>query len=298
MSDPLRFLVIDGYPKESRDQLQEAGMRLAWDLYERLLRQYLPDAVCDVLLPCDPDVTMPGKGELARYDGILWTGCNLTIYHDHDVRVTSQIRLARDAFAVGVPSFGSCWGLQMAAVAAGGEVRANPRGREMGLARKVYLTRDGEVHPMTAGRPKVFEGFISHDDEVVRLPPGGVHLATNAFTNVQALAVAQGDGVFWAVQYHPEYDLREMARLIVARESRLVRQGLFRGHDDLAAYVERLEALAADPTRTDLRWQLAIDDDVLSDAQRHCEFVNWLDETVLPRAGRRERLRPRAAAAE
>jgi len=296
MPDPLRFLVIDGYPKESRDQLQEAGMRLAWDLYERLLLRYLPDAACDVLLPCDPGVDMPGKADLTPYHGILWTGCNLTIYHDHDERVTSQIRLARDAFEAGVPGFGSCWGLQMAAVAAGGEVRANPRGREMGLARKVYLTPEGERHPMCAGRPKVFEGFISHDDEVVRLPPGGLHLAANAFTRVQAIAVTHGSGVFWAVQYHPEYDLRELARLIVAREPRLVRQGLFRGHDDLAAYVERLEALAADPARTDLRWQLAIDDDVLSDEQRHCEFVNWLDEVVLPRAGSPKRVRARSTA--
>ena len=50
--------------------------------------------------------------------------------------------------------------------------------------------------------------------------------------------------------------------------------------------VDRMEALAKEPERKDLRWQLAIDDDVLSDSIRQCEFVNWLNKLVLPTAGR------------
>ena len=52
--------------------------------------------------------------------------------------------------------------MQMAAVAAGGEVRKNPHGREMGFARKLRLTAEGRVHPMYEGKPDVFDGFISH----------------------------------------------------------------------------------------------------------------------------------------
>ena len=50
--------------------------------------------------------------------------------------------------------------------------------------------------------------------------------------------------------------------------------------------VERMEELATEPDRKDLRWQLAIDDDVLSDEIRQCEFFNWLNKLVLPTAGR------------
>jgi hypothetical protein len=46
-----------------------------------------------------------------------------------------------------------------------------------------------------------------------------------------------------------------------------------------------MEALAAEPNRKDLRWQLAIDDDLLCDSIRQCEFVNWLKKLVLPTAG-------------
>jgi GMP synthase (glutamine-hydrolysing) len=73
----------------------------------------------------------------------------------------------------------------------------------------------------------------------------------------------------------------------MARESRLVREGFFKTHEDLVEYVEKLEALAGDPGRKDLRWQLDIDDDVLSDQVRQIEFRNWINKLVLPLAAGR-----------
>ncbi len=279
----LRFLIIDGYPKASRDELEAAGMKPAWRLYAEMLEHYLPDAEYDVWLPSDEAKLPDGRGP-ASYDGILWTGCNLTIYHSDDPRVVRQIEFARRCYEAGTPAFGTCWGIQMAAVAAGGEVRANPRGREMGLARKIRLTADGLRHPMFEGKPEVFNAFISHVDEVATLPPGAVLLARNDFTGVQALEVRHGRGVFWATQYHPEYDLHEMARLIVARAPKLVPEGFFASRDELSAYVEKLEAVHRDPGRKDLRWQLDIDEDVLSRTVRQTEFRNWIEKIVLPRA--------------
>lgn len=285
MTTALRFLIIDGYPRRSRDELEEAGMKLAWKLYADMLLQHLPRATYDALLPSDPGVDVPSAKDLHRYAGIIWTGCNLTIYDTASRSVCSQIELAKNAYEVGVPSFGSCWGIQMAAFAAGGQVEANPKGREMGLARKIHQTPQAYNHPMFEGKPRVFEGFVSHDDMVTKVPPGGTLLASNSFAPVQAIAVTHKNGTFWATQYHPEYDLHEMARLIVAREKKLIAAGFFRGHEDLADLVDRMEALAREPARKDLRWQLAIDDDVLCDSIRQCEFVNWLNKLVLPTAG-------------
>ncbi|MHC4439693.1 MAG: hypothetical protein ACYS3S_20235 [Planctomycetota bacterium] len=73
MTAPLRFLIIDGYPKDSRDELQDAGMKLAWELYAEMLLQHQPEAVYDVLLPSDPDINMPSAKELHKYAGIIWT---------------------------------------------------------------------------------------------------------------------------------------------------------------------------------------------------------------------------------
>ncbi|MHC4556592.1 MAG: type 1 glutamine amidotransferase [Planctomycetota bacterium] len=286
MTNSLRFLIIDGYPKQSRDELQEAGMKLAWELYADMLLQHLRQATYDVLLPSDPCIDMPSAKDLHRYVGIIWTGCNLTIYDTANPSVSSQIDLAKNAYEVGVPSYGSCWGIQMAAVAAGGEVKPNPKGREMGLAHKIHQTPEAYSHPMFEDKPRVFEGFVSHDDMVTKIPLGGTLLASNSFANVQAIAVTHKEGTFWATQYHCEYNLHEMARLIVAREKKLIAAGFFSNHKDLMDYVDRMEALAREPSRKDLRWQLAIDDDVLSDSIRQCEFVNWLNKLVLPVAGR------------
>jgi len=279
----IRFLIIDGYPKENREQFDTVGMRRAGDLYVDMVRSYLPDAAGDIMYASDPEVALPAGEALAEYDAVLWPGCNLTVYHTDDERVQKMITLADNAYEMGIPQFGSCWGIQLAVFVAGGEVKPNPKGREMGVARKIHLTGEGREHPMYRGKPSVFDGFISHDDEITGLPPGAVWLASNDFSAIQAVAVEYKRGVFWATQYHPEYDLHEIARLIVAREEKLRAQGFFRDHDDMVRYVNRIEALASEPHRKDLRWQLAIDDDLLEESIRQCEFNNWLNELVLPR---------------
>jgi GMP synthase (glutamine-hydrolysing) len=286
MVSTLRFLIIDGYPKASRDEFDVVGMKHAWRLYAEMLKKYLPEAVYNLWLPSDHPAPTDGLGP-EHYEGILWTGCNLTIYDLDNIRVTRQIEFARKSYEVGTPAFGTCWGIQMAAVAAGGEVRANPRGREMGMARKIRLTAEGLQHPMLEGKPPVYNGFISHLDEVTQLPPGGVLLACNDFTRVQAIEIKHKKGTFWATQYHPEYDLHEVARLIMARATKLVAEGFFQSHEDLVQYVEKLDTLHQNPNRKDLRWQLNIDDDVLSDQVRQVEFRNWINKLVLPRTARR-----------
>jgi GMP synthase (glutamine-hydrolysing) len=277
----LRLCIINGYPKPNREVLTRAGMCGADELYVRVLKKLVPDVRVETLFIADLDTSLPDARQAEGYDGFIWTGSNLTIYED-DPRVTRQIEFSRLIFAIGRPQFGSCWGLQMAAVAAGGEVRKNPRGREMGFARKLRLTAEGRRHPMYEGKPDVFDGFISHLDEVTRLPNGGVLLATNEHTRVQALEVRSGQGVFWATQYHPEYELAEMARLIVARADPLIREGFFADRAALEAKVQRMEALASDPSRIDLRWDVAVGDDILDDGIRQCELRNWVRKMVMP----------------
>ena len=278
---PIRLCIINGYPKPNREVLTRAGMCGADELYVRVLKKLVPDVRVETLFIADLDTSLPDARQAEGYDGFIWTGSNLTIYED-DPRVTRQIEFSRLIFAIGRPQFGSCWGLQMAAVAAGGEVRKNPRGREMGFARKLHLTAEGRRHPMYEGKPDVFDGFISHLDEVTRLPDGGVLLATNEHTRVQALEVRSGQGVFWATQYHPEYELAEMARLIVARADPLIKEGFFADRAALDAKVQRMEALASDPRRKDLRWDVAVEDDILDDRIRQCELRNWVRKMVMP----------------
>ena len=284
----LKICIINGYPEKNRQALTDAGVAGADDLYVRVLKQLIPDPKLDVFMIADPGSSLPGGG-IEAYDAFIWTGSNLTIYED-DPRVTRQIEFARKVYEVGRPSFGSCWGVQMAAAAAGGEVRKNPRGRELGFGRKIRLTAEGRAHPMYEGKPDVFDGFIMHLDEVSRVPPGGRLLATNEHTPVQALEVRHKKGIFWATQYHPEYDLYEMARLFLARGEVLVKEGFFADRADLEAKVARMETLGRQPDRKDLRWDLAIGDDLLSPPIRQSELRNWLEKLVIPSVSSRASL--------
>jgi GMP synthase (glutamine-hydrolysing) len=279
-----KYLVIDGYTKEGRDQLVSGGASTAAQLYcNMLLKCSPPGAECEVLFPSDAGANFPTDERLARYDGIAWTGCSLCLNDSHMPEVSKQVDLARRAFRAKVPSFGSCWAAQIAVVAAGGQVQPNPNGREMGIARKIQLTAEGRAHPMYEGKANVFDGFTSHDDAISHLPPGAVVLSRNAWTQVQSVAVTHQGGTFWGLQYHPEYDLHEMARLIFCRIPKLVRLGFFRDEADANQCVNELEKLHDDPGRKDIAWRLGIDADVMNEDIRLCEVRNWVQRLVLPK---------------
>ena len=281
MSISPRILVLDGYSRAGRADLEKGGATTAGKLYGKMLTAACPAAKVEILYPADPDASLPEGTAIADFDGIAWTGSSLTVYHDTD-EVRSQVDFARAVFDAGVPSFGSCWAAQIAVVAAGGLCQAHPRGREMGIARKISLTNAGRGHPLYFGKKSVFDAFISHDDEITQLPPGAVVLASNDFTRVQAVAVTSGKGVFWSVQYHPEYDLHELARLCFCRKQKLTEKGFFRNLDEAQAFVDDLEALYAAPERKDLAWRLGIDEDVMNPVVRQAEVRNWIEQLVIP----------------
>ncbi len=269
----VRFLIVDGYPAASRDELCCAGVAPAHELFAGMLQDYLPGATSEVVFPSDPEVSLP---DLDGFTGVLWTGCNLTLHDTSDQRLAAHLELARRGFEQGVASFGSCWALQVAAVVAGGEVKAHPGGREIGVSRKIRLTPAGQAHPMFTGKPPVFDSFTSHLDEVTRLPSDSLLLAESEFTRIQAAVIRHLKGSFWAVQYHPEFTIQSMARLMAARQAVLLREGFFASPEEAQSYVASYEALAEQPDNRALRFRLGLDDDVLDPDLRRLEFVNWL----------------------
>jgi GMP synthase (glutamine-hydrolysing) len=277
-----RLLIVDAYPRDARERLQAAGGRIAGELFRSVVARLLPEARCDVLFAADADGDLPPGTALAAYDGMLWSGSPLTVHREDDPRVRRQIELARRAYDAGVAAYGSCWGMQVAAVAAGGVCVRHPFGRELGVVRKIALTPEGRAHPFFAGKPPVFDSLGIHEDEVTHLPADALVLASNAHTRVQAVAIGHGDGSFWGVQYHPEFDLRELAGIIRMRAALLAAEGFFVDEEGAAAHARTLEALHQDPECRDLAWALGIDADVLNDDLRLREIGNWLRRLVLP----------------
>ena len=280
-----RILVVDGNVAAIR--ARQAAL-VGYDSgtgYARVLRRLLPSAVCDVICPADGPAPLPAGVGLADYDGVTVTGSALNIYNQ-DGAVLRQLEVARAVFAAGVPFFGSCWGLQLAVTAAGGTVRANPRGREFGFARRIRLTEAGRSHPLYAGKPEVFEAPTIHRDEVATLPAEATVLADNEM-GVQAAVFTHGRGTFWGVQYHPEYDHADIAAAALRYGQALVDEGLFADLAALEAYAAELQQLQQHPADPPLVWKHGLGPAMIDESLRLRELGNWLEQQVVPRRGRR-----------
>jgi GMP synthase (glutamine-hydrolysing) len=276
-----RILVIDSNVAEVRARQVAA---LGYDSgtgYARTLRRIDPVLKIDIALAADAEPKFPPGVSLADYAGVTMTGSALNIYNG-GAPVTRQIALARAVFAAGIPFFGSCWGLQVAVTAAGGDVRANARGREFGFARRILLTDAGRTHPLFEGKPAVFEAPTVHRDEITVLPTGATILATNDF-GLQSAAFTHGRGTFWGVQYHPEYDFVDIAAAAERYGEAFVTEGMFRDTAALQTFANELRALQSNPTDATLLWKHGLGPAMRSDKVRLLEISNWLHTQVLPR---------------
>ena len=135
---------------------------------------------------------------------------------------------------------------------------------------------------LNIGKKECFDAFTSHDDEITVLPDTGKRLSGNEFTSVQSVAVSFDNSEFWAVQYHPEYDLHEMARLMFCRMEKLIKLNFFKSDHEALAYIDQLELLHNEPTRADIASKLKVKSDILDDSIRTIEVQNWINHLVLP----------------
>ena len=270
-----KILIVEGNTPERCAEAEAAGMQTQGALYADTLRSLAPDAHCDLIQPADPRSALPDGVAIEQYDGVAWTGSSLNVYHDTP-EIRRQVEFARACFETRGEIFGSCWGLQVATVAAGGVVSANVRGREIGIARKIELTDVGTHHPLYDGKARVFDAVTIHLDHVTTLPQGAVVLAGNDVSGIQALEIRRGEATFWGVQYHPEFDLAYIGGLLRRYSPMMLDEGFSKDLETLEKLASDYSELAAAPDRRDLRWRLGADDDVLDERCRLLEIDNWL----------------------
>ncbi|MBL8588633.1 MAG: gamma-glutamyl-gamma-aminobutyrate hydrolase family protein [Methylobacteriaceae bacterium] len=284
----LRLLVVEGNVREAREAHKAAFGKTSSESYADAILAVAPDVLCDICLPADEGANLPDPGGLAGYDGIAITGSALGVYEDTPP-VRRQIDFARACYASTTPFFGSCWGLQVAAAAAGGAVTMNPRGRELGVARSIVATPEGRAHRLLAGRGPVWDAPCIHRDIVATPAADTTVLAWNDSSAIQAAEIRHDGGVFWGVQYHPEYSLHELAVIIRRRIGILVPEGFFACAEDGERYCDALEAVHADPGRADIAWQLGLQPDMLEATRRLTEIRNFVEHYVRPTKSARGR---------
>lgn len=277
----LRLLVVEGNVRPARERHRATYGLTPSESYAAVLKTLAPEAICDIAFPADEGANLPEASGLAEYDGVVITGSALNIWKAEPESMR-QVELAREVYKSGTPFFGSCWGLQVATVAAGGAVRANPKGREIAFARDITLTQAGREHPLYEGKPPIFASPCVHGDEVETLPGDATILATNAMSDVQAVEIRHEGGRFWGIQYHPEFSLNELSVIMRRYKPNLVSEGFFRDAAGAEAWVADLETLVADPRRRDIAWRYAIGADILDAGRRLKEIDNFIRLRVRP----------------
>jgi GMP synthase (glutamine-hydrolysing) len=142
---------------------------------------------------------------------------------------------------------------------------------------------------MLQGRPDVYDAPAIHLDMVTAAPSDCTILSSNSVSAVQAAEIRLNGGLFWGVQYHPEFSLGELAVILDRRKALLVAEGFCRTQEDAASYIADLAVLQENRDRTDVAWRHGIDNEVLDPIRRTREIANFVTYRVKPEKSARGR---------
>ena len=271
----MNILIIDGNKKEASEKYTQMGMPTQYEVYENILRKLLKKKNCNIatIHPATFENYIPQGLSLDDFQGVVWTGSVLNIYNSGK-SIERQIILAKELFNKKNKIFGSCWGLQVLVTAAGGKIRKNPRGLEAVIAKKIIQNKNGINHPIYINKPRIFDSFCWHYDEVEELPINTSILSSNYMSDVQAVAFTKGKSDIWAVQYHPEFDSKWIAGLMKQRKSLLLEEGIYESSDKfdtLYSYLSDIKKFK------DLKTKLSISKSLIDEGVHSKEISNWLN---------------------
>jgi GMP synthase (glutamine-hydrolysing) len=126
--------------------------------------------------------------------GIILSGGPSSVYGKDAPRCDPAL------FTLGIPILGICYGLQLMAHLLGGEVASSQK-REYGMAR-VTLDEGGKLFKNIGGKGTKIEVWMSHGDQIRRMPRGFHAIAYTR--NTPYAAIADHRREMYGLQFHPE----------------------------------------------------------------------------------------------
>ena len=237
----LNILICEGNTPEEGKIFQDVGIPTHTESLKESLAYYNKNLKIDVLNPClelDLNEVIP---KLRTYDGLIWGGSSLNIYNNTP-EIRRQISFMKECFKNVSKILAICWGMQVAVTAAGGEVKKGVKGSHIGIANDIELTNEGLNNPLYKDKNNKFNTPAFNFDEVVTIPTGAIHLASNKINKIQSLNFKSGVSEIWGLQYHPEITYNKMVDIIKFRKDALIKKGnRFKNEDEINNHINFIE---------------------------------------------------------
>jgi len=199
----LKLLIVEGNTKEENSNFNKAGCVPQSENFKQHVKMFEPNCEINIVEPGDDRAISKIIASLKKYDGIILTGSTLRI-DDFSNEIKKHIDFVKTCFKHEKKIFAACWGLQVAATAAGGKCRVAPSGPHVGIAYDIELTDEGKKHKLYSSKPHKFTTPAFNYDEVEIPPNNAVVLASNKINKFEALHFTVGNSEIWGLQYHPE----------------------------------------------------------------------------------------------
>ena len=231
-----KILIVEGNLKEENQSFTEGGIKTHTESLKDSISYFTNDLEIDVVNPSsDKNISEVAKG-LEKFDGMIWGGSSLNIYND-TVEIRRQIEFMRSCQNKIKKILAICWGLQVAATVAGGQVKRCMTGSHRGIAHDIEINNNGLQHPIYKNKNETFNTPAFNFDEVVKLPKNSILLASNPINKVMGVNFKSGVSDIWGIQYHPEITYDKMISLIHFRKDRLLNNKAFVDEQEINNHV-------------------------------------------------------------
>ena len=231
-----KILIVEGNLREENQSFSAAGIQTHTESLKDSLAFFTDKLETHVVNPSSDENIDKNIDALESYDGLIWGGSSLNIYNNTP-EIKRQIDFMKECQKKIKKILAICWGLQVAATVAGGQVKRCMTGSHRGIAHDIEINSNGLQHPIYKNKNETFNTPAFNFDEVVKLPKNSILLASNPINKVMGVNFKSGVSDIWGIQYHPEITYDKMISLIHFRKDRLLNNKAFVDEQEINNHV-------------------------------------------------------------
>ncbi|MDC1025902.1 type 1 glutamine amidotransferase [Candidatus Pelagibacter sp.] len=256
----LNILIVEGNNSNDSSVFVKAAGATAADNLKNLVLKLKPNSNIKIINPVNDNETKKALENINQYNGIIFTGGAMRI-NDMTDEIKKHINFASNCFKYDKKILAICWGLQVCSTAAGGLVAPAKNGAHIGIATDVMINKEGKDNIIYKNKKTIFTSPAFNYDEVCQIPEGATLLSSDKVNHVMAIHFKPGKSEVWGLQYHPDYEYRQMISLASARKDRIIKNKQFKDNHDFEDHMNYIKE----------------ENKKLNFENRTCEVRNWLD---------------------